>query len=434
MKSISKKIILFIFISAFMAINFGNVFLPVWADEDVENAQKALKKTQAELDKEQQELQKSQANLSVTQSQINSTSYQLSKTEEEISRKETELENLAKRIELNKQAMTAYAQEMYMNDLGISWTLSLSNVKFNEYFENFDQMLNLKEKFLAVVQEIKKDKNKLEEVKGELAEKKEEHQEILVAKQGEKNEIVADINETKATIGELQKKLAKLQSDLTALTGKSFNAKDISEAITFASKKTGVPKGVLFAFLTQESGRGRNTGQCTYDDMEKKATDAYKKYKKIHGSPYKSWNYNTSISRLTTRKDLFEDLIKKLGYSKKKKVSCAIIPADFSRYEPNQGGAMGVAQFMSDSWLNSGLQSQIKSFTGHSVPDPWSLTDGTMALAIKVRDAGGTSTSSSAVKKMVTNYYGASPDSSSVAKNYYNNVMYYIKNYDKLID
>jgi len=44
---------------------------------------------------------------------------------------------------------------------------------------------------------------------------------------------------------------------------------------------------------------------------------------------------------------------------------------------------------MSDIWMNFGLQSQLKSYTGHSVPDPWNLEEGLMGMALYLKDKGG---------------------------------------------
>ncbi len=412
MKFISKKIILFIFIIVFTTVNFGSGTFFAQADEDVNKTKKSLEKTQEQLEKEQKELQQSQANLSVTQNQINTTVSLLDKTETEISRKEAELENIEKRIELNKKILMTYVQEMYSVDDEVAWVAVFGEKKFNEYFENFDQMLGVKEKILLAVEEIKKDKNKIVDVKEELAEKKEDHEKLLAVKKSEKNEIVSDIVETQATIGELQKKLVELQSDLLKVTGTSYSAKNIQEAVEYASGKTGVPKGVLYGFLKMETNLGANTGQCTYKKVVEVALARYKSLLK------KNKKWQSSIDLLNKREDLFYDIVKDLGYKKDKKVSCS--PSSYI----GQGGAMGVSQFMSDVW--KGYESQITANTGHKKPDPWNITDGVMAMAIKLRKAGATSDSSSAIKKASINYLGA------FNNNYYSGIVYWAKNYKNL--
>jgi membrane-bound lytic murein transglycosylase B len=395
-----------------MAVNFGNGTFLVQAEDDASDIKDDMSKLQNKIEKEEKELQQNQSELNVTQRQISTTTYQLNQTKEEISRKEKEIENLENRIELNKKVMMTYAQEMYFEDAEIFWSIGLNNVKFNEYFENFDQMLNVKEKFLVVAEEIRKDKDKTAVVKEELAEKKEEHEDLLAIKQSEKNEIVSDIVETQATIEELQKKLAELQSDLLKVTGTSYSAKNIQEAVEYASGKTGVPKGVLYGFLKMETNLGANTGQCTYKKVVEVALARYKSLLK------KNKKWQSSIDLLNKREDLFYDIVKDLGYSKDKKVSCS--PSGYI----GQGGAMGVSQFMSDVW--KGYESQITANTGHKKPDPWNITDGVMAMAIKLRKAGATSDSSSTIKKASINYLGA------FNNNYYSGIVYWAKNYKNL--
>lgn len=87
---------------------------------------------------------------------------------------------------------------------------------------------------------------------------------------------------------------------------------------------------------------------------------------------------------------------------------------------------MGVAQFMSDVWR--GYESDIRSKTGHKNPDPWNLTDGVMAMALKLRKAGATSDKESVIKKASINYLG------NFNANYYNGIVYWAKNYKKLFN
>jgi len=402
--------------------------------DDMSDTEKKLKRETAALAKLQQQKAKIGQSVSITQLAINKTQSVIKETAQTISRKEAEVKNLNEKIEMQRIMLGGLLQQMYYNQGQPILNVVLTTENFSDVFSDTDHLLTIEDKLRSLALEISQTKEQVEQDKAELALEKEKHEEILDVKVDQKQELVADqvdvqgdIQEKEATIAELKQKLTELQSDLNVLTGKSYDAKDINDAILFVSKKTGVPKGILFAFLTQESGRGKNVGQCTYDDMKKKAIAAYQRFGKAH-----KWNPQNSINTLNNRQKLFNNLVDVLGYDENKKISCAIIPADFSRYSPNQGGAMGVAQFMSDTW--NSYKSQVAANTGHSNPDPWNLTDGTMALAIKVRNAGGTSTSPSAIKKMVTRYYGASPDSDAVAKRYYINVLYFVKNYDKLVN
>ena len=391
-----RKKIIFLLLAVFLAAGFSFISFQAKAADDADDIQKSLNKTQEQLEKEQKELQQSQSNLSVTQSQINTTASLLNKTETEIERKEAELENLKSRIELNKKIMIAYAQEMYYSDQEADWVLVLSDKKFSDYFENFDGMLSAKEKIIGIVEEIKEDKNSIENVKEELAEKKEEHEDLLVAKQAEKSEISQNIAITQKTINELQAKLSKLRSALSSFLGKSFNTKDLSEAIKFASKKTGVRKEFLFAMLDKESDLGRFTGGCTYQNTKVKPAD----------------------------KEVFKNICEELNYNyKKQKISCA---ASWGGY----GGAMGIAQFMPTTWI--GYKSAISSYTGHNPPDPWNLADGVVGMAEKLKRAGAASKSKEHYAAKV--YYCGGPSSAywkTKCENYADTVIDWSEGYDE---
>ena len=85
---------------------------------------------------------------------------------------------------------------------------------------------------------------------------------------------------------------------------------------------------------------------------------------------------------------------------------------------------MGIPQFMSDVWR--GYEGQIAARTGHKTPDPWNLTDGVMAMAIKLDRAGATSDKESVIRKASVNYLG------TFSPGYYNGIVYWSKNYKLL--
>ena len=147
--------------------------------------------------------------------------------------------------------------------------------------------------------------------------------------------------------------MSKLKGELSSLLNDGYDTDDIKDAIKYASKKTGVSKGFLFGMLSMESGLGRYTGGCYY--KESNMNNARKKY--------------------------FKEICEDLDYNyKKQKVSCP--PKSYA----GTGGAMGVAQFMPDTWM--GYRGKIASATGKKVPDPWDLFDGVMAMAIKLDNDG----------------------------------------------
>ncbi len=383
------------------------------AKESVEQKIKREEKARALL---QQNLGQTNQAISATLGEISKTKSVINETATTISRKEAEVKNLNEKIELQKNMLSNLLQQVYYNQGQPILNVVLTSNNFAQAFADTENFLTIEDKIMRLSSEITQSKAQIEKEKIKLAEAKEKHEEILDDKLDQKQELVEDkmdtqqsIAEKNAIIAKLQKQLAELQGDLNSLSGKSYNAKDIREAVEIASKSTGVPEGVLYGFLKMETNLGANTGKCTYAEVEKVSVANYKKY----GSKYKA-----SISLLYKRRDLFYALVDDLGYDKNKKVSCS--PSGYI----GQGGAMGIPQFMSDVW--QGYSARITSATGHKTPDPWNLTDGVMAMAIKLKGAGATSSSESAIRKASINYLG------TFHAPYYNGIVYWSKNYKLL--
>lgn len=383
---------------------------------DIEKKEKALKKAAEKKAVLERNLGQINSALSATIAAISKTQAALRETENTLERKQLEIQLLGQQIELKTEILTEIMQDMYFNGQSPEMDTVLGDSNLSVVTDQQEHYASLQERVQGLLDDIQGLKMKTEEEKINLEEIKEEKQEILEEKADEKQELASDQAETKqdiqsqaAIIERLKKELAELQGDLSALTGKSYDAKDIRDAVEFASGKTGVPKGVLYGFLKKETNLGANTGQCTYDEVEKVSIARYKKYGK---------KYQSSINLLYKRKELFNDLVKELGYNKNKKVSCS--PSAYI----GQGGAMGVPQFMSDVW--QGYESRIAAQTGHKNPDPWNLTDGVMAMALKLRAAGATSDKESVIKKASISYLG------TFNKNYYEGIVYWSKNYKSL--
>jgi membrane-bound lytic murein transglycosylase B len=236
-----------------------------------------------------------------------------------------------------------------------------------------------------------------------LADKQDDHEKLLSIQQGQQYEIKSDINEAQASLSELNAKINKLRGELSGLLGSAVSFKNITDAAAYAAKVTGVRKDYLLGVLVVESNLGRYTGGCNFKE-----------------------------SRMSgTRATIFKNICKELKYDyNKQKVSCP--PSGYK----GTGGAMGVAQFMPDTW--SGYKSSISSVTGHNPPDPWSLTDGVVAMALKLSKVDGvTAKKASAEAKAYCVYlaggnWAAYCDSKGV--NYGAKVLYWADNYEKLMN
>lgn len=316
--------------------------------DKIANLQKKEKEAQAELTVQQSQLYKNKTQIGSTQSSIQ-------KLQADIARSELELQNLDERAEFNKKMLAEYIRQVYYADQEDPIvSLAIFQGNLDDLTMNFDSMVNIKAKIVDALEVINDAKTETEQAKFDLSDQKQDNQELLQTQQVKQSQITDDIEATQATLAEIQKKMSELQGDLNKLLGKSYNTKDIKDAIKYASNKTGIRAGFLFGMLSVESRLGASTGSCT-----------------------------AAQSRMSSyRLGLFKQITKSLGYDyTKKKVSCP--PSGYK----GTGGAMGVAQFMSDTW--TGYKSSIASATGNNPPDPWSLSDGVMAMAIKLKNDGG---------------------------------------------
>lgn len=384
--------------------------------DDISKYEKKLESATKKKESLEQNLHQVSASLGVAIAAVRKTQAAILDTTDSITRAALEIELTDQQIALKQAILADLVREAYLEGSWSPVDIVLGKSTVSETLDPLSQFATIGSRIGGILNDMEKLKMARAEEKAALEAVKKETEAALAKKNAEKAtlaatqaEIANDVESQLATIEELQKKLAELESDLNVLTGKSYNAKDIREAVEFASGKTGVPKGVLYGFLKMETNLGANTGQCTYKEVENVAIARYKKY----GSKYKA-----SIDLLYKRRDIFYDLVDDLGYSKNKKVSCS--PSGYI----GQGGAMGVSQFMSDVW--KGYSSEVASKTGHKTPDPWNLTDGVMAMALKLRKAGATSDSASAIKKASINYLG------TFYSKYYEGIVYWSKNYKKL--
>ncbi len=408
----AKKIILVALFFALVIFDVSAFWPSAFAATSVNDLQDKLKDLQKKQKETQQQLNTSKVLLQKNVVEVKTTQIVIQKTASDIARKESELDDLTKRAYLNKAILTSYLQQAYFADQDPLIELIPTDNQEVGITNYVDQVLGVGDKILQTLNDIKQNSQDIADVKNDLDSKKAEHEKLLQQQKIEQGGIVSDINEATATLAELQKKFAELQSDLNRLLGSNYNAKDIQDAVRYASDKTNVPVGFLVGVLKMETNLGANVGGCTYAQVESGAQASYKS-KKL--GP-KAW------ATFQARRNTFQGICKELGIDyQKQKVSCN--PRGYT----GTGGAMGVAQFMPDTW--NGYKSQVAGITGHNPPSPWNLTDGVVAMASKLkRTPGVTSGSKSALKSAACSYLG------TCYKPYIDGILYWADNYKTLLN
>lgn len=191
--------------------------------------------------------------------------------------------------------------------------------------------------------------------------------------------------------------------------------KEVEDAAEFASKTTGVNKDFLMGMLVVESNLGQNSGQCTYEEVEQGAQQAHENGRLSSAA----WN------TFQSRRDTMKTIAQSLGYDYENlKVSCN--PGNYA----GTGGAMGVPQFMPDMWM--AYKDRISAITGETDPDPWDIRDGVVAMALLLSDTPGVTSHNVTAQRNAAKMY-LSGTTSWRYEWYANQIMYWSKNYSKLV-
>lgn len=420
-KNISRYALFLLVFGCFFSFSAPDVRAEEDPDEienDIAKTEKKLKEAEKKYGALKNDLNQISSTLTSTQQAILRVQNLLNQTTQTIDQKEAEIANLDQQLVLEKKVLGNLLQELYLSNTTPLVEVVLAKDDVASFFQNEDGLLSLQERMTGIIEEITVTKGKITEEKSSLEEAKKDHEELLTIQNkqkqtlaSQKNEVQEDLEDQATTVNRLKKELNELQGDLSKILGKSYNAKDIEEAVDFASKKTGVPKGFLFGVLKMETNLGANVGGCTYAEVEDGAEKNYKA-KKLG---------KVAWATFLRRRDTFKTITKELDIDyRKQKVSCN--PRGYT----GTGGAMGVAQFMPDTWV--AYKSAVSAATGHRPPSPWNLTDGVMAMALKLdRVPGVDKGERSAWKRAATAYLGTS------YAPYINGILYWADNYKKLL-
>ncbi len=438
---------IFLFASFLAVKNDGSLFLNVKAQEsdteevseeeleekkkeaeaeEKEGEAKDLEDELAKIEKEKQQKESQKIVISNDLGQINrniaNIENEIAKTENELKKLSLEIKKRLEEISKMEQRIGLILRDISRYDMEVSLMALGKSGGYEDYFSAVDLLGQMQEKLRKALDQIKKEKENLE---GNLAEKENislmqgDQKNLLESEQNKKqavlNKTEKDIADKEGEMDELRAEISKLKSDISKLLGKSYEAKDIEEAAKFASRQTGVRRDFLLGMLVVESNLGKFTGGCTYKQVADGAKDAYKK-KKLSKSAYEIFQ---------KRSDIFEKICDELDYDwKKMKVSCN--PSGYA----GTGGAMGVAQFMPDTWR--GYEKAISSATGNHPPDPWNLTDGVTGMALKLAKVPGVTSGKKSAECDASKLY-LSGTTSSRYDWYCERVQYWSKNYEKLL-
>ncbi len=400
----------FLVAAAILAGFFGSLLHPAFAinlADEKARAERELARAQAAADAKAAHLQDVSKSIIVTNSTIAETQSHITKVEADMERKQAEINGLEADLTRNKEVLGKLILEAYYDDGTTVLPELLSEDDLFAALNNPDRYQTMSGKMQEVLAHLQDVRDAAASAKADLEQTKQEKRDLLAQKQYQKQHLVADqqntqsdLQDIQASISDLKGKLSELQNELNGLLGKSYSTDDVWSAVKFASKQTGVPKGVLMGFLGTETKFAANVGSGTYKkDMNPSQRSTFE-------SICKDLGINPSKQPVS----------KRVCYNPKAKDGCG-----------GWGGAMGVAQFIPTTWM--GYADSVSAITGNSPASPWSLADGVTAMALKLKKTPGiTGGSKSAVKSAACSYLGACSTS------YINSVYYWMDNYQQVLN
>lgn len=363
--------------------------------------------------------------ISESKLKIKSTQSTIIKLNSNITEKDRALEELDAKLAREKESL---AQILRKKNYLTAYNLldySLQEKTLSGFFSDRDSYQTLEKSINNSFDDIKVSKDKIEDVKTELQDAKDEEIARKIIQEAEKNRVEVNqkekndlLSQTKGQETQYKKVLATRQVEASKIRAKIFALRDSSN-ISFgqaydyallASKATGVRPALILAILTQESQLGKDIGACYLSDI---ATG--------DGVGIKSGA--TKIRTMSPARDVpvFLDITQKLGRDPLKTPVSCWIPL-YSKGGPyGWGGAMGPSQFIPSTWKL--LANRIAQDVG-SVADPWRPYHAITATAIYLSDLGAVSGNETSERTAACKYYsGSSCSKSNDGAQYGNQVM-----------
>ncbi len=356
---------------------------------------------------------------------IQTHSKAITQLSQNISQKNKTIDELDAKTSREKESLSQIMRKtMYLEEYSLI-DFSLQAKSLSSFFEDADSFATINRALKQSFEDIRATKEKLEIVKGELLEAKDQETAKKIAQELEKKKVETNQKEkntlltiTKNQETEYKKVLASREKEASTIRARLFELRD-SGSISFgqaydlavlASRGTGVRPALILAILMQESSLGINVGACYLSDI-------------TTGNGVSIKNGTVKLRTMNPARDVpvFISLLSRLGRSMEKtQVSCWI--AMYSGGSPvGWGGAMGPSQFIPSTWKI--FERRIEGITGASQADPWNPRDAITATALYLADLGAVTGNESSERNAACKYYSGRSCASGPGASYGNSVM-----------
>lgn len=364
---------------------------PAKAQEKLEDLEKRIEELEQEIaqneaqrqakSKEARSLQRDvnllnseikQTNLKIRQTELN-----IKKTEQNIDQKQQEIKLLEDKISNTRAVIAEHLRAVNYYDDQSLLELFLKEERLSGIFDaaagleaiqdrlhdNLDKLRAGKEISQKQKQELEEqhqeqnDLQRLQVAQKQTVDKKKRKKNDLLSKTKEEEALYnKEISKNRGEIANIRAKIRLLQSG-----GRELSFEEAVDLVKYAESLTGVKASLILSVLYQESTLGQNLGTAYYKDAIINFTSDWRK----------------------KQREAFEQIIRELG--RDPETTLVSRPPCFTK-GCGSGGAMGPAQFMPTTWLS--YRDDVKNLVGH-IPDPWDIKDALIAMALLLKDNGG---------------------------------------------
>ncbi|MCB9820635.1 lytic murein transglycosylase [Candidatus Nomurabacteria bacterium] len=335
---------------------------------------------------------------------IKAKQLQITKLGDEIFTKIRVIDDLEERQEKQKESLAELLRKTNeINNSNIVHLL-LSNESLSEFYTDLDTFETIKEEMQVSFDQIRSVKERTEQEKNSLEDKKNSEVDTKVALELAKQKVEANEQEKQkllsvskskeseyaTVLAERQKRATEIRTALFAL--RDAGAIPFGDALNYAEqaeKVTGVRAAFVLAIMTQESNLGANIGSCYLKDPVTGAGVG-----KNTGTPF------ANVMKPSRDVTPFLNLTSALGIDPyTTPVSC---PWSGGGY----GGGMGPAQFIPSTW--DIMKSRVASSVGVKVASPWVPYHAIMASSLYLKDLGADAGGYTTERNAACRYYSGS--------------------------
>jgi membrane-bound lytic murein transglycosylase B len=392
------------------------------SSNDAEEAQlrSELAQLQAEIAQKQAELDGQKKNSASLSKDVSILTTQIQKAKLEIIAKNKVLGNLTgqigqknkvietldnKRTRQEKSLSQILRKKNQIDDSSLA-ELLLSRKTLSGFLGEIDNLQSVDQGIQESFGIIKTNKQKTNQEKEILQEKKEAENNVKYQLETQKKQVEVTQNEKERmlvvskgqeknyenVIADRKKRVSQINARLFSLRGQKGIA--FGDALRYAKEAynggSGVRPALVLAILTQESNLGKNVGGCYLSDKDTGA-----------GKRISTGEQIATVMKPTRDVSPFMSITSALGRDPyATSVSCPIKSGgSYSGY----GGAMGPSQFIPSTWVL--YKSKIASIAGASQADPWNPEHAIIATSLLMRDNGANGQTYTTERNAACKYY-----------------------------